>query len=48
MISGETPEEQWVKNFRMTPKDFFDLFRQLQPYILPDESSPNYRLRLTV
>ena len=44
MISGETPEEQWVKNFRMTRKDFFDLVRQLQPYISPDESSPNYRL----
>ena len=25
-------------------KDFFDLVRQLQPYILPDESSPSYRL----
>ena len=43
MISEETPKQQWVKNFRMTRKDFFDLVRQLQPYISPDESSPNYR-----
>ena len=44
MISGETPEEEWVKNFRMTREDLFDLVHQLQPYISPDESSPNYRL----
>ena len=43
MISGETPKEQWVKTFRMTCKDFFELVRQLQPHISLDESSPNYR-----
>ena len=33
MISRETPEEQWVKKFRMTRKDFFvsfsPIFRQM-------------------
>ena len=30
------------KNFRMPRKYSFDLVRQLQPYISPDQSSPNY------
>ena len=47
MISRETPEEQWVKKFRMTRKDFFGLVGQLQPYISPDELSTNYRLMST-
>ena len=43
VLEGKMPEEQWIKNFRMTREEFFKLVHELRPYISPDKSLPNYR-----
>ena len=43
MIGGIVPEDQWIKNFRMTHEKFYELVEELRPYISPEQSSPNYR-----
>ena len=43
MWNGIAPEEQWRKNFRMSRESFRDLLAELNPYISPNDSSPNYR-----
>ncbi len=43
MWNGIAPEEHWKKNFRMPRESFMDLLAELNPYISPNLSSPNYR-----
>lgn len=43
MIGGIAPDQQWIKNFRMTREKFLRFVDELRPYISPDLSSPNYR-----
>jgi hypothetical protein len=43
MWNGIAPEECWKKNFRMPRESFMNLLAELNPYISPDLSSPNYR-----
>lgn len=43
MWNGIAPEEYWKKNFRMPRQSFMDLLAELNPYISPDPSSPNFR-----
>ena len=40
---GVLPESCWRKNFRMSRNDFYTLLDEIEPYLSPDSSSPNYR-----
>ena len=43
MINGETLEDTWRKNFRLSREEFMVLLAELKPYVAPDYTSPNYR-----
>ena len=43
MWNGIAPEECWKKNFRMPRESFMNLLAEINPYISPDPTSPNYR-----
>ena len=43
LIQGISPFEFWKKNLFLTRNQFFDLTKELQPYISPILLSPNHR-----
>ena len=43
MVDGESPEETWRKNFRLSREEFQKLLEEHRPYITPNPKSPNYR-----
>ena len=43
MINGESPSDNWKKNFRFSKVAFMNLVDELRPYITPSPLSPNRR-----
>ena len=41
MINGETLEDTWRTNFRLSREEFMVLLAELKPYVAPDYTSPN-------
>lgn len=43
LLGGKLSDEEWQRNFRVSRTAFFELEKELRPYISPIPISPNYR-----